>query len=317
MNPKHVREERSKSDRLPQDHHHHRPQEPQQPVRTASTPVEEQQITLFLAALERQCEQLTDEDATTEQSQLHEIAKQVTDSLSLQNIARVRRRPMVWTCERVMSDEDISSAWYRAFVLLADWAMSIPEFRILPQNDQTTLFRQNFNTFGWLHYAYKCFSHGHMAMGTPIGNGSYIPYQDIDLIKLGPKWAATYGQLGKKIIESLVKPIAELDIDEEEYCLLKTIALFHPDNSLSDAGAAIASRQRDKLLEALAVHIERRYPNLSTSQKTARTLKSSLLFPSLIAVSQFEASFMQNLSALEVASLCGISGDVLRSLEQK
>ncbi|CAJ0569784.1 unnamed protein product, partial [Mesorhabditis spiculigera] len=154
---------------------------------TSAVIVEEQQITLFLAALERQCEQLTDEDATTEQSQLHEIAKQVTDSLSLQNIARVRRRPMVWTCERVMSDEDISSAWYRAFVLLADWAMSIPEFRILPQNDQTTLFRQNFNTFGWLHYAYKCFSHGHMAMGTPIGNGSYIPYQDIDLIKLGPK----------------------------------------------------------------------------------------------------------------------------------
>ncbi|CAJ0936147.1 unnamed protein product, partial [Mesorhabditis belari] len=324
MNPKHVREERSKSDRLHQERQTNEQQtiaqqQQQQQHRTpTSTPVEEQQITIFLIALERQCEQLTDEDATTEQSQLHEIARQVTDNLSLQNIARVRRRPMVWTCERIMSDEDISSTWYRAFVLLADWAMSIPEFRILPQSDQTILFRQNFMTFGWLHYTYKCYANGHSPIGMPIGNGSFIPYRDSDLAKMDPKWISTYGLLGRKAIDTVVKPMAELEIDEEEYCLLKTIALFQPDNTLSETGACIAARQRDKLLEAFATHsIERRFPHLSTTQKAARALKATLLFPALISISQFEASFMQNLSAIEVSSLCGISGDVLRSLDPR
>ena len=35
-----------------------------------------------------------------------------------------------------MNSADLYSQWYRAFVLHADWAMGVPDFRVLPLNDQ-------------------------------------------------------------------------------------------------------------------------------------------------------------------------------------
>lgn len=48
---------------------------------------------------------------------------------------------MKWTCERILTTPDMYYAWYRAYVLLADWAMSIPEFRALPLTDQVNFLR--------------------------------------------------------------------------------------------------------------------------------------------------------------------------------
>ena len=41
-----------------------------------------------------------------------------------------------WRCEKIMSALDLYSSWYRAFVLHADWAMGIADFRVLPLADQ-------------------------------------------------------------------------------------------------------------------------------------------------------------------------------------
>lgn len=84
-----------------------------------------------------------------------------------------------------MNSVDMYLAWYRSFVLLADYAMGIPEFRCLPLLDQTRLFKENFTAFGWIVYAYRCFASGFSEIGMPLGNGSYIPYrkQELDIVE--------------------------------------------------------------------------------------------------------------------------------------
>ena len=77
-----------------------------------------------------------------------------------------------------MSTADLYCQWYRAFVLHADWAMGIPDFRVLPIHDQTALFKQNFMAFGWITYVYHSYAQGMDEVGLPLGNGSYIPYKE-------------------------------------------------------------------------------------------------------------------------------------------
>lgn len=84
---------------------------------------------------------------------------------------------MNWHCQRILTTPDMYYAWYRAYVLLADWAMAIPEFRSLSVLDQTTLFKENFSAFGWMTYAYRSYELGYGDVGLPMGNGSYLPYK--------------------------------------------------------------------------------------------------------------------------------------------
>ncbi|VDN26090.1 unnamed protein product, partial [Cylicostephanus goldi] len=69
-------------------------------------------------------------------------------------------------------------------------------------------------------------------------------------------------------MDLIVKPMIELHMSEEEYCLLKTLSLFQQDCILSENGAAMCSRVRDRLLEGLSTHIERRFSNLSPVQRS-------------------------------------------------
>ncbi|KHJ75567.1 hypothetical protein OESDEN_08841 [Oesophagostomum dentatum] len=133
---------------------------------------------------------------------------------------------MDWSCSRVMEANDVYKQWYRAFVFHADWAMGIPDFRVLSLEDQTALFKQNFMTFGWIAYAFKCYQLNQQALGIPLGNGAYIPYNDEEQKRMDARWVVSYGVVCKKLMDLVVKPMIELDMDEEEYCILKALGLF-------------------------------------------------------------------------------------------
>lgn len=52
---------------------------------------------------------------------------------------------------------------------------------------QTKLFKQNFMSFGWIAYAFKCYQHNQQTVGIPLGNGAYIPYGDEEQRELEPR----------------------------------------------------------------------------------------------------------------------------------
>ncbi|KAK6749252.1 hypothetical protein RB195_001700 [Necator americanus] len=309
MNPKHVREERNKQDRI------ERTLDVQcSDSESGKRQSEEHPLTMFLCALEKQTEMLTDDDVKGNDV-MGEWSRDISITFGLQNPQLViKRSPMDWSCTRIMEANDLYKQWYRAFVLHADWAMGIPDFRVLSLSDQTKLFKQNFMTFGWIVYAFKCYQHNQHAVGIPLGNGAYIPYSDEEQKRMEQRWVASYGVVCKKLMDLIVKPMIELDMAEEEYCLLKALSLFQQDCLLSENGALICSRVRDRLLEGLSTHIERRFANLSPIQRSIRALKSTLLLPTLSYIGQVESSVIQHLSPTDLQQLSGVPMELVGSV---
>ncbi|ULT94473.1 hypothetical protein L3Y34_003743 [Caenorhabditis briggsae] len=272
--------------------------------------LQENPLTLFMCALEKQTEQLKDEDVK-DNDVMGAWSRDISLTFGLQHPQMViKRLPIMYTCDRIMEAADLYLSWYRSFVFCADWAMGIPEFRVLPLADQTTLFKQNFMAFGWITFAYKCFDLKQHKIGIPLGNGSFIPYNDEDQKQLPERWAQTYGVVCKKLIDLIVKVMIELQITEEEYCLIKTISLFQQDCILSETGAGICTRMRDRLLDALSTHIERKFPFQTQSQRLTRALKISLMLPSFSHIGQVESTLIQQLTAADLHQLSGVPMEI-------
>ncbi|WKY06429.1 hypothetical protein Q1695_006541 [Nippostrongylus brasiliensis] len=295
MNPKQVREERSRQERATFDMES-----------SSANPANDQQLTKFLCSLEKQTESLSDDDVKGDDVMCG-WSRDISLKFGLHNPHLViKRTPLDWSCSRVMKATDIYSQWYRAFVFHADWAMGIPDFRRLSIDDQTKLFKENFMSFGWIAYAYKCYKLNYQEVGIPVGNGAYIPYADAEQNEMETQWIASYGVVCKKLVDLVVKPMIELEVDDEEYCLLKAILLFEKGSVLSDNGAATCARIRDHLLGELGAHLERRFVQLSPSQRTVRAFKSTLLLPNLVYVGQVESSVINHLDANDLQQLSGI-----------
>ncbi|EGT55958.1 hypothetical protein CAEBREN_16259 [Caenorhabditis brenneri] len=272
--------------------------------------IQENQLTLFMCALEKQTEQLTDDDVK-DNDVMGAWSRDISLTFGLQHPQMViKRLPLMYTCERIMEASDLYLSWYRSFVFCADWAMGIPEFRVLPLADQTTLFKQNFMAFGWITFAYKCYELKQHHTGIPLGNGAFIPYNDEEQKKLPERWALTYGVVCKKLIDLIVKAMIELQISEEEYCLIKTVSLFQQDCILSETGAGICSRMRDRLLDALSTHIEKKFPFQTQSQRLTRALKISLMLPSFSHIGQVESTLIQQLTAADLHQLSGVPMEI-------
>ena len=77
-----------------------------------------------------------------------------------------------FSCSRLADKYDMAFLWYRMFVSIADWANNIPEFRMLPEQDQAQLLRVNFTTLSIMVYA-DCPTPSDPRF-IPVGNGSYI-----------------------------------------------------------------------------------------------------------------------------------------------
>uniref|UniRef100_A0A1I7Y756 Nuclear receptor domain-containing protein n=1 Tax=Steinernema glaseri TaxID=37863 RepID=A0A1I7Y756_9BILA len=315
MNPKHVREERNKD----------RPIKVEGPEAgpADATDVEQRSrnadlsFAAYILTVDRNCELITDLTVSSENTNIIEKwGRDVSLKCGLQNPQLITKRtPLNWSCERIMQDDDLYAAWYRNFVLLADWCMSIACFKMLSEEDQTVLFRKNFMMFGWLHFAFKIKNNGDW-VGLPIGNGSYIPYSDEGLEQMEVKWARTYGVICKKLVDMVAKPLKELDVDETEYCLTKTLALFQHDSSLSDNGTAMAKTMRDKLIAVLARYMEARFPHMTAFDRSSRLANITLLFPSLMHIGQIETDVMSTMGVLDSLNLSGIPMELSSSMHR-
>ena len=79
-----------------------------------------------------------------------------------------------WTCQRPAEKADMAFGWYQIFVVMADWAKGIPQFRMLSCQDQEYLFQLNFANTSvpfFLYYMAK----DHLSFNrVPASNGGYV-----------------------------------------------------------------------------------------------------------------------------------------------
>uniref|UniRef100_A0A914EIU4 aralkylamine N-acetyltransferase n=1 Tax=Acrobeloides nanus TaxID=290746 RepID=A0A914EIU4_9BILA len=191
-----------------------------------------------------------------------------------------------FTCERVFRIEDIRFYWYRIFVMCADFANLIPQFRELPLNDQCQLFRLNFGVLSWSIYM-EFIVYSELTIGYPMGNGSYAPWnlEEIEAFLKLYNAGDTLYKPKKQAMEdyktfvrnNMIEPIKSLELDKKELCLLKVILLFQQEEHLSDLGREISHKTNNLLFDTFWDYQSSKYPDLSFDEKLRRHSRFLLL----------------------------------------
>ncbi|XP_063801765.1 hepatocyte nuclear factor 4-beta-like isoform X2 [Pseudophryne corroboree] len=126
--------------------------------------------------------------------------------------------------KKIATISDVCESMKQQLLLLVEWAKYIPAFCELPLDDQVVLLRAHAGAHLLLGVAKRSLPYKDFLL---LGNDFIIPMQCPDL---------DIARVAVRILDELVKPLREIQIDENEYACLKAIIFFDPDcKGLSDS----------------------------------------------------------------------------------
>ncbi|XP_073461856.1 hepatocyte nuclear factor 4-beta-like isoform X1 [Aquarana catesbeiana] len=126
--------------------------------------------------------------------------------------------------KKIATINDVCESMKQQLLLLVEWAKHIQAFCELPLDDQVALLRAHAGAHLLLGVAKRSLPYKDFLL---LGNDFIIPMHCPDL---------EIARVAVRILDELVKPLREIQIDENEYACLKAIIFFDPDcKGLSDA----------------------------------------------------------------------------------
>lgn len=139
--------------------------------------------------------------------------------------------------KRIASMDDICDSMRQQLLILVEWAKYIPVFGELPLDDQVSLLRARAGEHLLLGVARRSM---HLKDLLLLGNDSIIPRNGADL---------DISQIGARVMDEIVKPFHDVQIDDTEFACLRAIVFFDPNaRGLSDAGRIKGLRFQVQLL---------------------------------------------------------------------
>ncbi|NP_001081539.1 hepatocyte nuclear factor 4-beta [Xenopus laevis] len=125
--------------------------------------------------------------------------------------------------KKVASISDVCESMKQQLLLLVEWAKYIPAFCELPLDDQVALLRAHAGAHLLLGVAKRSLPYKDFLL---LGNDFIMPMHCPEL---------EIARVACRILDELVKPLREIQIDDNEYVCLKAIIFFDPDcKGLSD-----------------------------------------------------------------------------------
>ncbi|XP_007669843.1 hepatocyte nuclear factor 4-beta-like [Ornithorhynchus anatinus] len=127
--------------------------------------------------------------------------------------------------KKIATISDVCESMKQQLLVLVEWAKYIPVFCELPLDDQVALLRAHAGEHLLLGVAKRSIPYTDFLL---LGNDFIIPMHCPEL---------EIARVATRILDELVKPLREIQIDENEYACLKAIIFFDPDcKGLSDPG---------------------------------------------------------------------------------
>uniref|UniRef100_A0AAQ4QHH1 Hepatocyte nuclear factor 4, alpha n=1 Tax=Gasterosteus aculeatus aculeatus TaxID=481459 RepID=A0AAQ4QHH1_GASAC len=127
--------------------------------------------------------------------------------------------------KKIAAITDVCESMKQQLLVLVEWAKYIPAFCDLPLDDQVALLRAHAGEHLLLGVAKRSMLYKDILL---LGNDHIIPRNCPEL---------EVGRVAVRILDELVLPFQELQIDDNEYACLKAIVFFDPDaKGLSDPG---------------------------------------------------------------------------------
>jgi len=144
--------------------------------------------------------------------------------VSAEVLSRPAQSPSDGDRGREATSYDIVESMKQQLLVLVEWAKYIPVFCELPLDDQVSLLRAHASEHLVLGVARR-------SMGFPdallLGNDLIISRNQPEL---------EIRRIAVKVIDEIIRPMIDLDVDDTEYACLKAIVFFNPDaRSLSDS----------------------------------------------------------------------------------
>lgn len=127
--------------------------------------------------------------------------------------------------KKIASINDVCDSIREQLLVLVEWAKFIPAFSELPLDDQVSLLRAHAGEHLILGVARRSLPYRHLLL---LGNDFIIPRQcpEVEISKVAVR-----------ILDEIVKPLAELALDESEFTCLKAIVFFdHNAKGIQDPG---------------------------------------------------------------------------------
>ncbi|EFO94915.1 hypothetical protein CRE_09416 [Caenorhabditis remanei] len=243
-------------------------------------------------------------------------------------IVSKRTLPRWGDMERVATVNDIPVTWCRSFVLCVDYAKALSDFRELGEADQFTLLRNRVVALNWFCHAYKVdfllirtqlvnfqtFKAG--CDGIVLVNGTWYPRDPQLQTSLDPGCNNYFRVLSEHLMQNLVIPMRELEMDEGEFVILKVMVLFKAYCRLSIHGDATIKQTHEKCIDALYEHIQLQHPDFTPQQISMRISKILLLLPSLEHLTQKVDDNIQVLALFQLPCLSGLPYKIHCSMKQ-
>lgn len=137
--------------------------------------------------------------------------------VSAEILSRPSQSPSDGTCGREATSHDIVESMKQQLLVLVEWAKYIPVFCDLPLDDQVSLLRAHASEHLILGVARRSMLfHDTLLLGSDLVISPNQPEMEIR-------------RIAKKVVEEIVKPMLELDVDDTEYACLKAVVFFNPD----------------------------------------------------------------------------------------
>ncbi|XP_061450684.1 hepatocyte nuclear factor 4-beta-like isoform X3 [Rhineura floridana] len=127
--------------------------------------------------------------------------------------------------KKIATINDVCESMKQQLLVLVEWAKYIPAFCELPLDDQVALLRAHAGEHLLLGVAKRSIPYTDFLL---LGNDFIIPIQCPEV---------EIARVAIRILDELVKPLREIQIDDNEYACLKAIVFFDPDcKGLSEPG---------------------------------------------------------------------------------
>uniref|UniRef100_A0A8D0GSP4 Hepatocyte nuclear factor 4-beta n=1 Tax=Sphenodon punctatus TaxID=8508 RepID=A0A8D0GSP4_SPHPU len=127
--------------------------------------------------------------------------------------------------KKIATINDVCESMKQQLLVLVEWAKYIPAFCELPLDDQVALLRAHAGEHLLLGVAKRSLPYADFLL---LGNDFIIPMHCPEL---------EIARVATRILDELVKPLREIQIDDNEYACLKAIIFFDPDcKGLSEPG---------------------------------------------------------------------------------
>ncbi|KAK6186394.1 hypothetical protein SNE40_008437 [Patella caerulea] len=121
------------------------------------------------------------------------------------------------SARKIAQANDVCESMKQQLLILVEWAKYIPSFCELPLDDQVALLRAHAGEHLVLGVAKRSLEVNEVLL---LGNDAVIPRTAADM---------DIGRIAGRILDELVQPLREIQIDDTEFACIKAIVFFDPD----------------------------------------------------------------------------------------